>query len=93
MEESKFLEAQNLKNQINYLERCIDNFSKKENAVIGISWPVAKTEMNYTGGANAYSVNSWTENHVEAFPKELQDQVKELIQEKLDKLKQEFKLL
>ena len=92
MEESKFLEAQNLKNQINYLERCIDNFSKKENAVIGISWPVAKTEYSYTG-SNTYPVHSWTENHVEAFPKELQDQIKELIQEKLDELKQKFELL
>ena len=92
MEESKFLEAQNLKNQINYLEKFIDNFSKKENAVIGISWPVAKTEMNYSGGT-AWSANSWTENHVEALPKELQEQVKELIQDKLDALKQEFEML
>ncbi len=92
MEESKFLEAQNLKNQINYLEKFIDNFLKKENAVIGISWPVAKTEMNYSGGT-AWSASSWTENHVEALPKELQEQVKELIQDKLDELKQEFELL
>ena len=50
MEESKFLEAQNLKNQIHYLENC-NNFLKKENAVIGISWPIAKAEMNYNRGA------------------------------------------
>lgn len=92
MEESKFLEAQNLKNQINYLEKFIDNFSKKEGAVIGISWPVPKTEMNYSGGT-AWSANSWTENHVEALPTELQEQVKELIQNKLDALKQEFEML
>lgn len=92
MEESKFLEAQNLKNQIHYLENCLDDFLKRENAVIGISWPVAKTEMNYTGGT-AWSTNSWTENHVQTLPKELQEQIKELIQNELDKLKQKFELL
>ena len=92
MEESKFLEAQNLKNQIHYLENCLDDFLKKENAVIGISWPVPKTEMNYAGGT-AWSTNSWTENHVQALPKELQEQIKELIQDELDRLKQEFELL
>lgn len=92
MEESKFLEAQNLKNQIHYLENCLDDFLKRDNAVIGISWPVAKTEYSYAG-SNTYPVHSWTENHVEALPKELQEQIKELIQNKLDKLKQEFELL
>lgn len=92
MEESKFLEAQNLKNQIHYLENCLDDFLKRENAVIGISWPVAKTEMNYSGGT-AWSTNSWTENHVQALPKELQEEIKELIQNELDKLKQKFELL
>lgn len=92
MEESKFLEAQNLKNQIHYLENCLEDFLKEENAVIGISWPEAKTQINYSDGIT-YSTNSWTENHVEALPKELQEQVKELIQNKLDKLKEEFKNL
>lgn len=92
MEESKFLEAQNLKNQIHYLEKCLDSFLKKENAVIGISWPVPRTEMNYAGGT-AWSANSRIENHVEILPTELQEQVKELIQNELDKLKQKFELL
>ena len=92
MEESKFLEAQNLKNQISKLENCLNNFLKKENAVIGISWPVAKTEMNYNGGT-AWNTSSWTENHVERLPTELQEQIKELIQNELDKLKEEFKNL
>ena len=92
MEESKFLEAQNLKNQICYLEKCLDNFLKKENAVIGISWPVPKTEMDYSGGTS-WSTRSWTENHVEILPTELQEQIKELIQNELNKLKQKFELL
>jgi len=92
MEESKFLEAQNLKNQIHYLENCLDDFLKKENAVIGISWPVAKAEHTYAG-SNIYPLNTWTENHVQALPKELQEQVKELIQKELNRLKQEFELL
>lgn len=92
MEESKFLEAQNLRSQINFLEKCLNDFLKKENAVIGISWRIPKTEMN-CGGGTAWSTHSWTENHVEALPKELQEQVKEFIQDKLDELKQEFELL
>lgn len=92
MEESKFLEAQNLKNQIHYLENCLNDFLKRDNAVIGISWPVVETELNCSGGT-AWSTNSWTKNHVETLPKELQEQIKELIQNKLDKLKQEFKNL
>lgn len=48
--------------------------------------------MNYSGGT-AWSTNSWTENHVQTLPKELQEQIKELIQNELDKLKQKFELL
>ena len=92
MEENKFLEAQNLKNQIHYLENCLDDFLKKENAVIGISCPEVKTEYSYTG-SNTYPLHSWTENHIEALPKELQEQIKELIQDELDRLKKEFELL
>ena len=92
MEENKFLEAQDLKNQIHYLENCLDDFLKRKNAVIGISWPEAKTEYSYAC-FNTYPVHSWTENHVEALPKELQEQIKKLIQDKLDRLKQEFELL
>ena len=92
MDVNKFLEAQNLRNQINYLEKCLNDFLKKENAVIGISWPVAKTEMGYSGGTS-WATRSWTENHVQALPQELQEQVKELIQNELDKLKQQFEIL
>ena len=92
MEVNKFLEAQNLRNQINYLEKCLNEFLKKENAVIGISWPEVKVEYSYTG-TNAYPLNTATKNHVETLPVELQEQIKELIQDKLDELKQEFELL
>ena len=92
MEESKFLEAQNLKTQIHYFENCLENLSKKENAVIGISWPEIYTEMNYTGITSEIPVIR-TSHNVNAFPTELQEQIKELIQDKLDELKQEFELL
>lgn len=92
MDINKFLEAQNLRNQINYLEKCLNEFLKKENAVIGISWSEARTEMNYSGGT-AWTTNTRTENHVEILPTELQEQVKELIEDELDALKQEFEML
>lgn len=82
MEESKFLEAQNLKNKIHYLENCLDNFLKEKDAVVGISWHAYVDSNNYP-----------FENHVQALPEELQEQVKELIQNELDKLKQKFELL
>lgn len=95
MEESKFLEAQRLKNEISYLENCLED-SKRKDAKICISWPEIRTEYiptSSTSRIQPYSTNYYTENHIEALPKNLEEQVIELIQDKLDELKQEFELL
>ena len=95
MEESKFLEAQRLKNEISYLENCLED-SKRKDAKICISWPELVTQSiptSITSGIQPCSTTYYTENHIEALPKNLEEQVIELIQDELDKLKQEFKLL
>lgn len=92
MEEIKFLEAQNLKNQIHYLEKCLNSLKNEKNAAIGITWPKIETEMNYVSTA-LWEPITRTSHNVNVFPAELQDRVKELIQDRLDELKQKFELL
>ena len=84
MEESKFLKALNLKDQIHFLENCLDDFLKRENAGIGISCP----EINYSGPTDTYM-----EDRIQLLPEELQKQIEELLQNNLNKLKEEFKNL
>ena len=67
MEESKFLKALNLKKQIEYLENCLDDFLKRENAGIGISWP----EINYNGPTDTYM-----EDHIQLLPKNYKNKQK-----------------
>lgn len=57
MEETKFLEAQNLKNQIQYLVKCLDSLKNEKNAAIGITWQEVRAEYNYTG-SNTYPLNT-----------------------------------
>ena len=92
MEESKFLEAQNLKSQIHYLEKCLDSLQNEKNAQIGITWPKIETEMNYVS-STCWEPITKVSNNVKVFPTKIQEQIKELIQNELDKLKQKFKLL
>lgn len=92
MEESKFLEAQNLKNQINYLEKCINSLQNEKNAEIGITWPKIETEMNYVNSISWEPITRVSHN-VNIFPTKIQELIKELIQNELDKLKEEFKNL
>ena len=89
MEESKFLEVKNLKNQIHYLEKCLNSLQNEKNAEIGITWPKIETEINLMRWEPITRVS----NNVNVFPTKIQEQIKELIQNELDKLKQKFELL
>lgn len=92
MEESKFLEAKNLKSQIHYLEECLDSLRNEKNAEIGITWPSVETEMKYVNSMRWEPITR-VSNNVNIFPTRIQEQIKELIQNELDKLKQKFELL
>ena len=92
MEESKFLEAKNLKNQIHYLEKCLDSLQNEKDAKIGITWPSIETEMNLRNSMYWEPITR-VSNNVNVFPTKIQEQIKELIQNELDKLKQKFELL
>jgi hypothetical protein len=48
MDESKFREAQNLINQISYLENCIEDLSRKD-AKICVSWKECIQRITYNG--------------------------------------------
>ena len=93
MEESKFLAAKNLKNQISYLENCIEDLGRKD-AIICVSWKEYIQRVNYNG-----NINDLTDyipeirDHVEALPMEIEDKVKELMNNRLEELKQQFKEL
>lgn len=84
MEESKFLEAQNLKNKISKLEKIIED-NKRQYAKIGVTWEEFRSEL-----AGTMSIRTYTEVRVNPFPKDIQDKVIQLINDELNKLKEEF---
>ena len=88
MEESKFLEAQNLKNQIHYLEKIIED-NKRQYVKIGVIWEESKSEIT----VSTMSIHNYTETRVNPFPKDIQNKVIQLMNDELDKLKEEFKNL
>lgn len=93
MEESKFLEAQNLKKQIEYLENCLEKYNDKK-AIISISWEECVQFINYKtcNCANNIGANNIIDKILE-LPDDIQKEVIKLIKNKLEKLKEEFKNL
>ena len=93
MEESKFLEAQNLKNQIHVLENCLKKYNDKK-AIISISWKEYVQFINYQtcNGTNNIGANNIIDKILE-LPDDIQKEVIKLIKNKLEKLKEEFKNL
>lgn len=88
MEESKFLEAQNLKNQIHVLENCLKRYNDKK-AIISISWKECVQFINYQN----YNGANNTIDKILELPDDIQKEVIKLIKNKLEKLKEEFKNL
>ena len=88
MEESKFLEAQNLKNQIHVLENYLEKYNDNK-AIISISWKECVQFINYQ---NYNGANNIIDKILE-LPDDIQKEVIKLIKNKLEKLKEEFKNL
>ena len=86
MEESKFLKAQNLKNQIHVLENYLEKYNDNK-AIISISWKECVQFINYQtcNGANN------TIDKKFKLPDDIQKETIKLIE--LEKLKEEFKNL
>ena len=91
MEESKFLEAQNLKNQISYLENWIKD-TKRENVKIGVVWKSYQTEYIPNGGLS-WNSNEKEITHINELPMYIKDEVIHLVKQELEKLEKKFKLL
>ena len=93
MDESKFREAQSLINQISYLENCIEDLGRKD-AKICVSWKECIQRVNYCSSITNVSESiPEIRDHVEALPTEIEDKVKELMNNRLEELKQQFKEL
>lgn len=90
MEESKFLEAQNLENQIRNLENILKNYEQKDSKIC-ISWPENTIKVAQSSiSARTYNC---IENHIQDLPKNIENKVIQLINNELEKLKEEFELL
>ena len=87
MEESKFLEAKNLKNQISYLEECIENMNRF-GAEICVSWKESVQMINCRTPNASSTPGKVTQ--VRALPKDIENKVIELMKDKLEELKQQF---
>ena len=88
MEESKFLEAQNLKIQIHFLENCLKKYNDNK-AIVSISWKEYVQSINYQN----YNGANNTIDKILELPDDIQKEVIKLIKNKLEKLKEEFKNL
>lgn len=92
MDENTFLKAQNLKNQISKLENIIKDITKRNDSKICVSW-VENKYIPYTAtNASNYTPDciDSTYNKINPFPADIQDKVVQLINDELDKLKEEF---
>lgn len=87
MEESKFLEAQNLKNEISKLNTILKDFTRI-GAKICVSW-TERTKLDYHQDNIEYYASS-PYNEINAFPEDLQNKVIQLINNELNRLKEEF---
>ena len=92
MEESKFLEAQNLKNEIQYLENWIKD-TKRENIKIGIIWKSYHHEYIPNGSGYSWTPTEKETTHVNELPMYIKDEVIHLVEQELEKLERKFELL
>jgi hypothetical protein len=91
MEENKFLEAQNLKNQISKLEKWLQD-TKRENAKIGVCWSVYTQEYHNINSTSWYPKGkiSYLTNEL---PESIKDKVIQLVKDEIEKLNEEFNKL
>lgn len=88
MEESKFFEAQILKNQITNLNNWIKD-TERTNAKICVSWPESKQEY-VPEDKLAWRTKIWTENNINTLPENLKDKVIQLVKDEIKILKDKF---
>ncbi len=88
MNKDKFLEAKNIVDKINYLEKWLSD-SKQENVKIGLCWSVCYQELT---SINSFSwqptmTTSYITNEL---PENLKEKVIQLVKNEIESLKEEF---
>lgn len=91
MEENKFLEAQNLKNQISKLEKWLQD-TKRENAKIGVCWSIYTQEYYYIDSLS-WRPESKVSYLINELPENIKDKLIQLVKDELEKLNEEFNKL
>lgn len=92
MEETKFLEARNLKNEILRLQTILDRIKKKD-AKTCVYWIEQKCEWYYSTASTYNPSNTHCVNEVEVFPEDLHNEIVKLINNRLTELNKKFELL
>lgn len=88
MNKDKFLEAKNLIDKINYLEKWL-NDSKRENVKIGLCWAVCYQELTSINGFS-WQPTMTTSYITNELPENLKEKVIQLVNDEIESLKEEF---
>lgn len=88
MEETKFLEAQNLKNQISKLKKWIED-TKREGARIGVYWTVCTQEYHSIDSVS-WQPESKLSYLTNELPESIKDRLIQLINDDIKRLEEEF---
>lgn len=94
MEESLFLEAENLRNKIHALENCIETYEQNNMSKICICWDEYGKKVNWTTGDYGcipnFFISEDTIKMEQAVPTELEKDIIKFLKNKLEEYKKEF---
>lgn len=90
MEESLFLEAENLRNKIHTLENCIETYEQNSMSRICICWDECVKKVNWAENCTTNFVSDSTIKMEQAVPTELEKDIIKFLKDKLEEYKKEF---
>lgn len=94
MDESKFLEAEKLINKIHQLENCIENHKNNNKSCILINWTEYVQTINTWVNSSEYRPSTQgMEERYQKIPEEYEQDIIELLENKLNELRNKFKEL
>lgn len=90
MEESLFLQAENLRNKIHQIENCIENYKQSNMSKICICWDEYGKKVNWIENSSNNIINDSVIKMEQAIPIELEQDIIKLLEDKLEEYKKEF---